>query len=124
MVNAHPMMSEQQLLDAVIDAAKLGGWRVCHVRPARTVNGWRTAYQGHAGLPDLILARGGVVLLAELKSQEGRVSTEQREWLAASGGVVWRPAELARVACWLVSRRGGVVPCSCCVGGAHAVCYS
>ncbi|MCI0542945.1 MAG: hypothetical protein L0Z49_00695 [Actinobacteria bacterium] len=61
--------------------AMVRGWRVCHFRPATTRDGWRTAVQGHPGFPDLVLARRGRVVFAELKAA---LSAEQLEWLDAS----------------------------------------
>jgi len=52
-------MTEQQLLDAIVQAAKLHGWMVAHFRPALTAKGWRTPMQGDPGFPDLVLARKG-----------------------------------------------------------------
>ena len=88
----------------VIDAAILHGWMVHHARPARTSRGWRTPVQGHVGAPDLLLARDGDVILAELKRNDTYPTREQREWLRHLGGhgCVWRPrdadAVLARLA--------------------------
>ena len=79
-------MTEAELMAAVIDLARLLGWRVHHCRPARTGQGWRTPITGHAGFPDLVLARRGVVIFAELKSERGKVSPDQREWLQALSG--------------------------------------
>lgn len=85
-------MTEAALLRRVIETASLLGWHVHHSRPARTRDGgWVTHLTGHAGCPDLVLARDGEVRLVELKSSRGRVSPEQKDWLDASGGVVWRP---------------------------------
>lgn len=91
--------SEAEFQQAVIDLAMLCGWRVCHVRTvaALQVKGrvrHLTPYQGHPGLPDLILARDGVVLLIELKSQKGSATPEQRAWLTAAGehGQLWKPS--------------------------------
>lgn len=86
-------ITEDDLKRAVIDTAKIHGWRVHHSRPARTQNGWRTPVEGHAGLPDLVLARDGQVLLVELKSDTGRTTADQEKWLAAAGGQgrLWRP---------------------------------
>lgn len=88
-------LSEDDFKRRVIDTAKANGWRVHHSRPARTAHGWRTPVEGHSGLPDLVLARAGVVLLAELKSDTGRSTPEQRAWLAAAGpaGRLWRPRD-------------------------------
>lgn len=84
-------MSEDDLKAAVLELAMLRGWMVCHVRPARSAKGWRTPIEGHKGLPDLILARGGRVILAELKGPKGRPTPGQRDWLAAAGpnGRLW-----------------------------------
>lgn len=49
--------------------------------------------QGHPGFPDLVLARNGEVLFVELKSEKGKLSPEQRDWLAHTNGRLWRPAD-------------------------------
>ncbi|GAB6937094.1 VRR-NUC domain-containing protein [Isoptericola variabilis] len=53
------------------------------------------------GFPDLVLvsARRGRLLVAELKTVRGRLSTAQTQWLAEFRGAgveahVWRPADL------------------------------
>lgn len=86
-------LSETELQAMVIQAAGLYGWRVAHFRPARTAKGWRTPVEGDVGLPDLVLARDGRVLLAELKSDRGRTSADQDLWLEALGdhGRLWTP---------------------------------
>jgi len=79
-----------------MDTAKIYGWRICHVRPALKSNGqWVTPIEGHGGLPDLILARGGRVLLIELKSERGQPTDDQVAWLLAAGdnGRLWRPSD-------------------------------
>lgn len=87
-------ISEADFQKRIIDYARLRGWKVCHVRPAQTTRGWRTPYQGDSGLPDLILARNGRVMLAELKSDAAPEPSEaQYAWIGAAGmnGRVWRP---------------------------------
>lgn len=69
---------EEDFTTWLVDAAMRLGWRVCHVRPARTARGYRTPIQGHKGLPDVVLARAGVVVLAELKTETGRTTPDQR----------------------------------------------
>lgn len=94
-------MTEAEFQKAVLDLAKLSGWRVAHFRPARTAHGWRTAVAADgAGFPDLVLAHPdrGAVLFRELKSERGRLTFEQHEWgrtLTAAGAdyAVWRPAD-------------------------------
>lgn len=89
---------EDDLKDWVIELAQRLGWRVVHFRPARTTRsarGWATVYDGDRGFPDLVLARDGVIIVAELKAQRGTFGPGQREWLAALGdrAVVWRPGD-------------------------------
>lgn len=87
-------LSEADFQRRVMDYAKLRNWMVCHYRPARKIDGqWRTALEGDPGAPDLILARGGRVILAELKSDSGQASEAQNRWLRAAGmnGRLWRP---------------------------------
>ena len=89
-------ISEAQFQHRVIGAARVYGWRVNHQRPALTRSGrWSTATQGDIGFPDLVLARGGQVLIVELKTNRGRVSPEQRKWLTELGDLarLWRPRD-------------------------------
>ncbi len=78
------MMKEADFQRQVVDLAKMLGWAV-----------WWTKYSLHSprGWPDLVLARGGRLVLAELKVNAG-LSTGQREslWLLARTG--------AEVFCW------------------------
>ncbi|HET7128954.1 MAG TPA: VRR-NUC domain-containing protein [Gaiellaceae bacterium] len=79
-------MSEEQLLQAITEAATYAGWRWVHFRPARTEKGWRTPTQGHSGFPDLCLARNGKVLFLELKRLGKYATPEQEEWIRAING--------------------------------------
>lgn len=69
----------------VIDLARLRGWLCAHVRDSRR--------QDTDGLPDLVCARNGVVILLELKTARGKTSPKQDAWLAAAGGHLFRPGE-------------------------------
>jgi hypothetical protein len=90
------VMSEAQLFDCVIQTSHLFGWKVAHFRAARTANGWRTPVSADgAGFPDCVLVRERIVV-AELKSQRGRTSDAQKDWLAVFSNAnietyVWRP---------------------------------
>lgn len=92
-------MSEGQLTETVIQLAKFHGWQVTHFRPAWTEQGWRTPLSGHKGFPDLVLARNGVVLIVELKTERGRVTQEQNRWATAIGAEyrLWRPSNLEEI---------------------------
>lgn len=92
-------VSEAFFQSAVIDVARLRQWRVTHFRPARSNGGWRTPIEGDPGCPDLILARAGRVLLAELKRHGAYPTQGQKLWLAAAGehGRLWRPSDWEQI---------------------------
>lgn len=92
-------MSEADLQRAIIRAARLHGWRVHHDPPVRVARRdgtfrHRTAVEGDAGFPDLVMARDGEVIIVECKAEHGRFEPGQREWLAALGAKVCRPRDL------------------------------
>ena len=84
-------MTEDDLLVAIVEAARFLGWRVHHDRRSD-----KAIQQGDAGFPDLVMARHGHVLFWELKGSRGQLTTEQWGWLQALGhaGKVIRPADL------------------------------
>lgn len=92
-------MKESDFQRQVLQFAVLRSWRVVHFRPARvTIRGqetYRTATQGHTGFPDLVIARKGVVIHAELKTEKGRLSDDQKKWRDALGETwrLWRPSD-------------------------------
>jgi hypothetical protein len=92
-------LTEKEWLAQVTQLARLYGWRCYHTL--------RSQGSG-AGFPDLVLVRPPQLVFAELKTDKGRVSPAQREWLAdldeaaadASHAIhvgVWRPADFDRV---------------------------
>lgn len=90
-------MSEKQLQAAIIELATFRGFLYYHPHDSRrSVPGW----------PDLCLCRGDRLIFAELKSERGKVTPDQRMWLQAlertgAETYLWRPAdwpnEIARV---------------------------
>lgn len=71
-----PAQTEKQFQAAVVEYANLRGWLTWHAYDSRrSTPGW----------PDLAMARRGRLVLAELKTERGRVSPEQRVWLDALG---------------------------------------
>lgn len=75
-------ISEDDFLTQVIDLAHIYGWKVAHFRPAQTKHGWRTAVSAEGkGFPDCVMVRDGQLIFAELKSEKGKVSEAQQEWL-------------------------------------------
>ena len=87
--------TEAQFERAVIEYAELNGWRVYHTYDSRRSN---------AGYPDLTLVRLSRLVFAELKTEKGRVSKAQQEWLDALNGTtthieiyLWRPSDWSEV---------------------------
>lgn len=83
-------LTEADFQTRIIDRARALGWWVHHDRPARLVTGkWVTAISGDPGFPDLVLVRDGRVIFAEVKTEKGRLSNEQREWFTKLSGLPW-----------------------------------
>jgi hypothetical protein len=77
---------ERDLTSFVRDIARLYGWRRYHT--------W-LAKHSPAGFPDEILLRPPRLVVAELKSDVGRLTDAQAEWLEA-----WRQIPCAEVFLW------------------------
>lgn len=71
-------MKERDWQDQVLELARLYRWRSYHTFDSRRSN---------PGFPDLVLVRAPRLIFAELKAQKGRVTTEQKLWMAALGDV-------------------------------------
>ena len=93
-------MTEREFQGAVMDAARWLGWRCFHPKTVQTAQGAHlTAFTGDAGFPEFVLvhkSRG--VIFAELKTDRGRLTPEQREWrdqLITAGAeyYIWRPKD-------------------------------
>lgn len=89
-------MHESYLQEAVRKMALSFGWLFYHTHDARrSPEGW----------PDCALTRDGVLILAELKAESGKLTPAQQEWRlrlqlveARTGGTVqyhlWKPSDL------------------------------
>ena len=94
------LVTEREWQGQVTQAAEIFGWTWAHFRPAMTSKGWRTPVSGPlgAGFVDLVLVRGDRLVMAELKSQHGRLTPAQRDVLdllrPAVEVHVWRPSDL------------------------------
>ena len=105
------LMSERDLKNSIVNFARSYGWLVHHDLPSQRANGsWATVTQGDSGFPDLVLIHPGnhskrlqaQVIYAELKTQRGKLTTGQQQWLdilqaAGQTAVVWRPADLQAI---------------------------
>ena len=89
------LVTEKQFLAQVRDLSAMLGWRLYHP--------WLSKYS-ESGWPDVALVRPPRVVLAELKTESGKVSPSQREWLdllARCPGVetyLWRPTDIDTIA--------------------------
>ncbi len=73
---------EEDWEETVEQALLATGHRFAHFRPARTLNGWRTAMSGSPGFPDIVcFSAEGVLKVLELKRLRGRLAAEQTVWL-------------------------------------------
>lgn len=94
----------------IIAAAKTFGWLVHGARPAMTGRKWSTPIKGHAGFPDLVLVRGGELLIVELKRKPNKVEPNQRVWLDTLAGagvealVIFVPEQLDEFVARLATR--------------------
>lgn len=90
---AMPKPSESEWQQTVTSALSTFGWDWMHVRRTRGKGGMWTTSTSQPGWPDLVALRGGLVLGIELKSETGKVTVEQLEWLGRFsrlvGGRAW-----------------------------------
>lgn len=71
-LRAADVTSEADFQATVIEMAHALGWRVYHTyRSTRST----------PGFPDLVLVRGDRLLFLELKSEKGKLTTTQMDWL-------------------------------------------
>jgi hypothetical protein len=97
-----PGVTEADWQRQVIDLLAVFGWqRWVHFRPAQTARGWRTAFTGHGGFPDIVAVKpvsrwagegsdfsmpGGVpwrMVALELKAGRNKPTIEQVDWIAS-----------------------------------------
>jgi len=101
--------SENRFLARVLHLAKLHGWEPYHTHDSR-----RSA----PGFPDLILAKPGHPLLCiELKTNTGKPTMEQLQWLSVLQRVekpqaaLWRPNDWPTIVTILSSPTERTAPC-------------
>lgn len=73
--------SEDAFQRAILDLAKMSGWKAHHGR-----GDMRGHIEGDAGFPDLVLARGGHIIIAELKNAVRALTPAQHAWFKELGG--------------------------------------
>jgi len=104
-------ISEKAFTAQIIALARWYKWRTAHFRPAMTKRGrWVTPVQGDgAGFPDLVLCHKGKgrLIFAELKTEKGKLSAKQNEWIddlrwceekySCVVACVWRPSDIEEI---------------------------
>lgn len=101
-------MAERDFQSIVIHLAQRNGFLVAHFRAARVTrrdkhgnkyDKYETPVAADGkGFPDLVMVKQGRMIVAELKSDKGVLSKDQKKWVKAmhSAGVeayVWRPKD-------------------------------
>ena len=89
------VMPEADFQSMIVDRARARGWLVHHDR-----GDVRRTIGGDEGFPDLCLARGGVVLFVEVKSEKGKTTTAQETWIRAlptAQTIVARPSDWTEI---------------------------
>lgn len=88
-------MSERTFQDDhVLPLARQFGWLAYHTHDSR---------RSVAGFPDIIALRGERMVVAELKSEKGRLTKDQLKWLTMFQSIpgaevfVWRPSNSDRI---------------------------
>ena len=90
---------EDDFQAAVIEYAELLGWLVYHVTNVHR----RLRSHTSVGFLDLVLVRGGRLLIVELKTDDEDLDPEQVKWFDALKAVpglvvdVWRPSDWPRI---------------------------
>ena len=66
-------ISEAQLQSTVVEILEWQGWLTYHTHDSR---------RSDPGFPDLVAVKGNRLMFLEFKSQKGKISDEQIEWLS------------------------------------------
>jgi hypothetical protein len=88
-------VTEREFSQAVSDLAKMRGFLSYHTHDSR-----RSA----PGFPDWVFVKPPRLIFAELKTEKGKLSPAQADWIAVLGDVpgvevyVWRPSQLDEIA--------------------------
>ena len=65
-------MNEKAFQEIVVTTARENGWMVYHTYDSR---------KSEPGFPDLCMVKNGWILFVELKTDKGKVTTAQRQWI-------------------------------------------
>ena len=82
--------TENELQSTVMEIMRWQGWRVYHTYDSR---------RSEAGYPDLTAVKGSRLMFVEFKTEKGRITVDQKDWLdqlvkACSEVYVVRPSTM------------------------------
>lgn len=80
----HLEAREQPFQNIVMSLLDLHAWRAYHApdnRPIQSKSGRRYVQNVRRGFPDVVAVRGVEIIIAELKTEKGRLSADQVAWL-------------------------------------------
>lgn len=83
--------TEKEFLGMVLRYARLRGWLAIHHFDSR---------RSQRGFPDVLAVRGGRIVALELKTERGRVTEDQREWIRRLGECAGVEARIVRPSDW------------------------
>lgn len=84
------LISEKDFMESIVDLARHTGWMVYHTYDSR---------RSTAGFPDLVMTKHKRLIIAEIKSEKGKTTPAQDQWLETlrtARGVkvkLWRPSD-------------------------------
>ena len=86
-------ITEKQWAQQVVDLSRQFGWKVYRT--------WNSIHSP-AGFPDIVAVKDSELLVVELKSEKGKLTETQKEWLSAfqltcARVFVWRPSDFEEV---------------------------
>ncbi|MCK9569908.1 VRR-NUC domain-containing protein [Candidatus Pacearchaeota archaeon] len=101
-------MKESEFQQQIIDVAHLHHWLVAHFRGVRIQRKDGSVYfatpvqADGEGFPDLVMLKPSRMVVAEIKSDKGKLSEAQEEWLnqwelAGAEVYVWRPKDWDKI---------------------------
>lgn len=93
-----PRLLESEFQQQVIEYAQGNGFIVAHFRPARILRDgievWVTPVAADGkGFMDLVFAKAGIMIAAELKVHPNKPSEDQEKWIRESGAYLWYPED-------------------------------
>ena len=94
-------MKESELQARIVKLAESLGYLVHHEVDSR---------KSRAGFPDLVLCRSDRLVMAEVKTENGKLTKKQAEWLntlrkSGTEAYLWRPSDMPLIARILAKRK-------------------